>query len=56
MIAVCLMLAAGLAQGGGAARVAWEASPEAAAEKAAKEGKLVLVVHLSGDFDDPDRT
>jgi hypothetical protein len=36
--------------------VIWEASPEAAAEKARAEGKLQLIVHLSGIYGDDDRT
>jgi hypothetical protein len=28
-------------------------SPKAAAQQAAKEGKLVLVLHVSGNFEDP---
>ena len=36
--------------------VAWEPSPEAAAEKARAEGKAVLVLHLSGVLGDDDRT
>lgn len=29
------------------------ASPNAAAKEAAKKGKLVLVLHVSGNFEDP---
>ena len=31
----------------------WEESIAAAAAKAHKDGKLVLVLHVSGEFDDP---
>lgn len=34
----------------------WESSPEAAAEKAKQEGKLVLLLHLSGEWGNDDRT
>lgn len=33
--------------------IAFEASIEAAQARARKEGKLVLVLHVSGQFDDP---
>ena len=57
MIGLWIPLTAGLALfGGGAKDVEWEASPEVAAEKARKEGRLLLVVHLSGIFGNPDRT
>lgn len=36
--------------------IEWETSPEAAAERARKEGKLVLVLHLSGLLGQDDRT
>lgn len=36
--------------------IKWEASSEAAMEKARKEGKLVLVLHLSGILGNDDRT
>jgi len=50
------ILAAGLGLIGGDPEVEWESSPEAAAEKARKEGKLVLVLHLSGILGRDDRT
>jgi hypothetical protein len=57
MIGLWIPLAASLTLfGGGSKDVEWEASPEEAAEKARKEGKLLLVVHLSGVFGNPDRT
>ena len=31
-------------------------SPQIAANRAAREGKLLMVTHLSGHFDDPERT
>ena len=34
----------------------WEASVEEAAKKAKEEGKLILVLHLAGHFDDPHLT
>jgi hypothetical protein len=37
-------------------RVEFEKSPTAAATRAAKEEKLVLVLHISGLFEDPDFT
>jgi hypothetical protein len=36
--------------------VQFEKSPTAAATKAAKEEKLVVVLHVSGDFENPDFT
>lgn len=33
--------------------VAWEESPSEAARKAGAEGKLVFVLHVSGNFEDP---
>jgi hypothetical protein len=36
--------------------VKFEKSPQAAANKAAKEEKLVLVIHISGYFEEPDYT
>lgn len=33
--------------------VVWEASPQEAARKARAEGKLVFVLHVSGNFEDP---
>jgi hypothetical protein len=36
--------------------VTWERSISAAAEKARREGKLVYVIHVSGDFEDPEFT
>ncbi len=33
--------------------IEWEPSVEAAAAKAGKEGKLLLVLHVSGRFEDP---
>ena len=40
----------------GPKRLVWEKSPRQAAKRAAGEGKLLMVVHLSGEFDDPERT
>ena len=37
-------------------QVEWEPSREAAAEKARREGKLMLVLHVAGDFPVPGRT
>jgi hypothetical protein len=37
-------------------RVEFEKSPSAAAKRAAKEEKLVLVLHISGIFEDPGLT
>ena len=37
-------------------KVEWEPSREAAAEKARREGKLMLVLHVAGDFPVPGRT
>lgn len=34
----------------------WETSVRQAAEKAQREGKLVFVIHVSGDFEDPEFT
>jgi hypothetical protein len=31
----------------------WAKSPAAASEQARKEGKLVFVIHVSGNFEDP---
>jgi hypothetical protein len=31
----------------------WSSSPEAAAEQAAREGKLVFLIHVSGNFAQP---
>ena len=36
--------------------VKFEKSPKDAANKAAKEEKLVLVIHISGYFEEPDYT
>ena len=36
--------------------VTFERSPTAAARKALKEEKLVMVLHVSGDFEDPEFT
>jgi len=36
--------------------VKFEKSPKEAATKAAKEEKLVLVIHISGHFEEPDYT
>lgn len=33
--------------------IAWDASIESAAAAAAREGKLLLLLHVSGEFDDP---
>lgn len=33
--------------------VVWEGSPSEAARKARAEGKLVFVLHVSGNFEDP---
>ena len=53
----------GNAKGSGAAtcntygtRVEFEKSPSAAATRAAKEEKLVMVLHVSGIFENPDFT
>ena len=37
-------------------RVEFEKSPSAAAKRAAKEEKLVMVLHISGIFEDPGLT
>ncbi len=37
-------------------RLTWERSVQDAAEKAAREGKLVYVIHVSGDFEKPEFT
>ena len=37
-------------------RVDFEKSPSAAAKRAAKEEKLVMVLHISGIFEDPGLT
>lgn len=37
-------------------RVLWEKSIDRATAKAKKEGKLVLVLHISGHFEDPNKT
>ena len=36
--------------------IEWEESVEAARAKAEKQGKLLLVLHVSGRFDDPEFT
>lgn len=36
--------------------IEWEGSPSAAAKRAAEEKKLVFVLHVSGNFEDPDFT
>ena len=36
--------------------VEWERSPDQAAERARKEGKLLMVLHLAGELPDPDLT
>ncbi len=36
--------------------VKWEESIDAAAEMARRDGKLVMVMHISGHFQDPGRT
>jgi hypothetical protein len=36
--------------------IEWESSIERAADKANREGKLLLVLHISGNFEDPGKT
>ena len=36
--------------------VEWEADVDAAVERAQREGKLILVLHVAGHFDRPERT
>lgn len=49
-------LAQGECDGKYGTKVTWEKSPAAAAERAAKEGRLVAVLDTSGNFEDPDKT
>jgi hypothetical protein len=42
--------------GGYGTSVDFEETPKAAADKAKKEEKLVLILHVSGDFEDSGRT
>lgn len=42
--------------GGYGTSVDFEETPKAAADKAKKEEKLVLILHISGDFEEPGRT
>ena len=53
-----LILALGALAGDSCLRpdVEWQTSLEAASEKARKEGKLVLMLHLSGILGNDDRT
>lgn len=37
-------------------RVTWARSVDEAADKAEREGKLVFVIHVSGDFEQPEFT
>ena len=37
-------------------RVTWARSVDEAADKAEQEGKLVFVIHVSGDFEQPEFT
>lgn len=55
-LAVLLAAAAAYAQEKHGTSLAWERSVDAAAAKAKEEKRLVLVLHISGKFDDPDLT
>lgn len=56
MIGLCFALATLVGDTCARPELEWEASLEAASEKARKDGKLVLMLHLSGVLGRDDRT